>query len=136
MKRWIEALTNTLGPQEVEEHYELGKVLGQGKYGVVQEAKNRTTGERVAVKVINKTDVPDEELEMQRAEINVLKISQHPNVIRLIDIFETVNKLALVFEFMAGGDLFDYQEARGFVLPDHVASRLINQLCAAIYFLH
>ena len=44
--------------------------------------------------------------------------------------------LALVFEFMAGGDLFDYQEARGFVLADHVASRLINQLCAAIYFLH
>ena len=98
--------------------------------------ENRTTGERVAVKVINKTDVPDEELEMQRAEINVLKISQHPNVISLIDIFETVDKLVLVFEFMAGGDLFDYQEARGFALSDHMASRLINQLCAAIYFLH
>ena len=111
-------------------------MLGKGKYGMVYEARNRETGEKVAVKVIIKTNVQDEELEMQRAEINVLRISQHPNVIKLINIYENIDTLDLVFEFMAGGDLFDYQEARGFVLSDQVASRVINQLCAAIYFLH
>ena len=93
---------------------------------MVYEAKNRKTNETVAVKVINKKHVPEEELEMQRAEINVLKISQHPNVIQLLNIYENAETLALVFEFMAGGDLFDYQESRGFILADHVASRLTN----------
>ena len=50
-------------------------MLGKGKYGMVYEARNRETGEKVAVKVIIKTNVQDEELEMQRAEINVLRIS-------------------------------------------------------------
>ena len=45
---------------------------------------------------------------MLRNEIEVLKISQHPNIIQLLDIFETETDVCLVLEHMGGGDLFDY----------------------------
>ena len=66
------------------------------------------------------------ELEMQRTEIEVLKIGQHPHIIRLIDIFENDDFLHLVLEIMPGGDLFDYQERRKFRLSERHASQITH----------
>lgn len=50
--------------------------------------------------------MPLHELELQKREIEVLKICQHPNIIRLLDVFESPEYIYIVLEYMEGGDLF------------------------------
>jgi serine/threonine protein kinase len=54
------------------------------------------------------------EVFQQRREIEVLKMCQHPNIIRLIDIFDSSDSYYIVLDFMAGKDMFDYIQKRGF----------------------
>ena len=108
LKQWIEALIKALGKRKLQEEYRLEEPIGHGKFSIVMSGTNIKTGEKVAIKVITKKRMTQSELEMQRTEIEVLKIAQHPNIIKLIDIFENMEHLHLVLEFMPGGDLFDY----------------------------
>lgn len=48
------------------------------------------------------------EIYQQRREIEVLKMSQHPSIVALIDLFENSDFYYIVLEYMSGGDLFDY----------------------------
>ena len=64
------------------------------------------------------------QLDMQRAEIETLKVCQHPHIIELIDIFENSEKIFIVTEFMSGGDLFDYQERRKFYVGQQRAQEI------------
>ena len=54
------------------------------------------------------------EVYQQRREIEVLKMSQHPNIIKLIDLFENSDYYYIVLELMTGSDLFDYLKIRKF----------------------
>ena len=58
------------------------------------------------------------ELELQKREIEVLKICQHPNIIRLLDVFESPEYIYIVLEYMGGGDLFTYLEKRDFKITE------------------
>jgi len=60
------------------------------------------------VKIIEKKNMKPIEIYQQRREIEVLKVSQHPNICGLIDLFENSEFYYLVLEYMQGGDLFDY----------------------------
>lgn len=90
--------------------------MGKGKFGQVKLAKHVKTANKVAIKVIKKKHMSLKELELQKREIEVLKICQHPNIIRLIDVFENpdyiyIGKVIkylkfLVLEHCSGGDLF------------------------------
>jgi serine/threonine protein kinase len=52
---------------------------------------HKNTARRVAVKIMNKKDMTLQDLELVKTEIEILKISQHPNIIRLYDVFENVD---------------------------------------------
>ena len=114
----------------------LGKEIGRGHFSVVREALCVETGELCAVKVLSKQKMTEVELEMKRTEIEVLRISQHPHIIKLLDIFENDEHLFLVLEYMEGGDLFDYFERRKFQISEEHASRLTRQMAEAIQHLH
>ncbi len=62
--------------------------LGIGKFGIVKAALHKISGKRVAVKILNKLKMASKVQEIVRKEIEVLKFCQHPNIIRLLDIFE------------------------------------------------
>ena len=64
------------------------------------------------------------EIYQQRREIEVLKMSQHPNIVGLIDLFENSEFYFIVLEYMQGGDLFDYIQARSFKLTEHRVKEL------------
>ena len=68
----------------------------------------------MAIKTVNKKDMKQIEIYQQRREIEVLKMSQHPNIVGLIDLFENSEFYYIVLEYMQGGDLFDYIQARNF----------------------
>ena len=65
--------------------------MGNGKFGLVKLGVHKNTARRVAVKIMNKKDMTIQDLELVKTEIEILKISQHPNIIRLYDVFENVD---------------------------------------------
>jgi len=81
------------------------KELGHGHYGVVRRCQNRETGEFFAVKTIRKAKV--RRLEILRREIDILKTMDHPNIIKLIDVYEDDRFLHLVTDLCTGGELFE-----------------------------
>ena len=60
-----------------------------------------------------------------KKEIEVMKMCKHPNIVRLVDLFESSDSFYLVLEFMGGGDLFDYLKARTFRLKEDRARDII-----------
>jgi len=71
-----------------------------------------------------------------RREIEILKICQHPNIIRLEDVFENADYIYIVLEYCDGGDLFSYLEKRNFSIKEEKAANIIKQLSQAISYLH
>ena len=76
------------------------------------------------------------EVELQKREIEVLKLCQHPNIIRLLDVFENPEYIYIVLEHMAGGDLFNYLEKREFKITEDKARQIAHMIASALYYLH
>ena len=76
------------------------------------------------------------EVYQQRREIEVLKMCQHPNIIKLIDLFENSDYYYIVLEYMEGKDFFDYLKLRHFKISEDRAKELIYQIALAIKYLH
>jgi len=82
------------------EKYQKIEKIGEGTYGVVYKAKNRLTGDLVALKKI-RLEAEDEGIPSTAIrEISILKELQHPNIVRLHDVIHTEKKLTLVFEYL------------------------------------
>lgn len=90
-------------------HYILGKSIGEGTFGKVKQGVHTLTGEKVAVKILEKDKIQDvADVEWVAREIHILKIVRHPNVVHLYEIIETQKQLYLIMEYANGGELFDY----------------------------
>jgi len=119
----------------VEAKYEIGKELGRGGFSVVKEGTDRATGEKVAVKFIEKKFVDQEELKLLGREIDIMKKVQHRNVLRLIEIYETDNALSLVMELVNGGELF-YKIVDKGSYSEREARDIVRQLVEGVDYLH
>ncbi len=97
---------------------------------------HKKTGKKVAIKVMKKSMMTQQDVELVRQEIEILKICQHPNLIRMLDVFENVDHIYIVMEILDGGDLFAYLEKRKFRIPEQRASKIMHSLSAGLYYLH
>ena len=70
--------------------------------------KNQNTKLEVAVKIVKKKELNLKDLELLKREIEVIKILQHPSIIRFFDVFENQDYIYIVMELLLGGDLFTY----------------------------
>ncbi|KAK4530461.1 hypothetical protein CCYA_CCYA04G1318 [Cyanidiococcus yangmingshanensis] len=117
--------------------YSLGRTLGVGSTGKVKLGVHVETGELVAIKVIRKEFLERKESlkkKMQR-EIAVMKLCDHPHVLRLLEVFETNTHLFLVTEYADGGELFDYLVKRGSLEPDE-ARHFFRQIIEGVDYCH
>ncbi len=89
----------------LREKYECTRQLGKGGYGKVFEVRNKTTGDFFACKKLTKLNIDN--LEKFRREIDILMKLDHPNIIKLYEVFEASNSLYLIMEQCQGGELFD-----------------------------
>jgi len=119
----------------VESKFDVGKELGRGGFSIVKEGTDKTNGEKVAIKFIEKKYVDQEELKLLGREIDIMKKVQHRNVLRLIEIFETDNQLALVMELVNGGELF-YKIVDKGSYSEREARDIIRQLVEGVDYLH
>jgi len=92
---------------DIKEKYLFEKTLGQGSFGEVKKIKNKTSGEELAVKIINKADMQQEDLLALQTEVEILSQIDHPNVVKLFEVWEDKLKFYMVMEIMTGGELFD-----------------------------
>lgn len=98
---------------------------------------HKETGFQAAIKIINKEVVvkkPDLWEKIKR-EVVILKLMEHPHVLKLFDVLESRSKLYLVLEFVKGGDLYSYIVKRG-PLPRPEALRLFAQLIQGLEYCH
>ena len=95
------------GFRNIKLTYKIEATIGRGTFATVKRAKHRETGERFAVKVLAKRRMSEEDKANMITEIDILKSMDHPNIVRLIEVFEDERHWCLVMELMKGGELFD-----------------------------
>eukprot|EP01097_Dermamoeba_algensis_P008668 TRINITY_DN586_c0_g3_i1.p1 TRINITY_DN586_c0_g3~~TRINITY_DN586_c0_g3_i1.p1 ORF type:complete len:170 (-),score=35.24 TRINITY_DN586_c0_g3_i1:909-1418(-) len=94
-----EALPLATHPGKVEEYYDYGKVLGSGAFSVVREVFQKGSGVSRAAKCIPKKLVEnDQSLLNLRREIKNLKAMDHPNILKLFEVFEDDENFYLIME--------------------------------------
>ncbi|XP_076111883.1 uncharacterized protein LOC143080089 isoform X1 [Mytilus galloprovincialis] len=116
--------------------YDLDKTIGKGHFAVVKLARHVFTGERVAVKVIDKTKLDEISKSHLFQEVRCMKLVQHPNVVRLYEVIDTQTKLYLILELGDGGDLYDYIMKHEQGLGEDSARKYFRQIVEAISYCH
>ena len=133
---WIAALKIATGYTNLLDIYDIKQKLGKGKFGLVKLGINKETQQKVAVKIMNKNNMDSSDLELVRTEIEILKICQHPYIIKLYDIFENIDYIYIIMEFCSGGDLFSFIKKRNFMLKEEKVVVIMYKLCKAVYYVH
>ncbi|XP_070800650.1 SNF-related serine/threonine-protein kinase-like [Pituophis catenifer annectens] len=116
--------------------YDLDKTLGRGHFAVVKLARHVFTGEKVAVKVIDKTKLDTLSTGHLFQEVRCMKLVQHPNIVRLYEVIDTQTKLYLILELGDGGDMFDYIMKHEEGLNEDLAKKYFAQIVHAISYCH
>lgn len=116
--------------------FEIGKRLGRGKFGRVYLAREKKTKYLVALKLIYKAEIVRFGVERQvRREIEIQSQLLHPNILRLFGYFYDDDRIYLILEYAAKGELFDLLvEKQYFDIP--TAARYMKQLASAIHYCH
>ncbi|XP_013779525.1 SNF-related serine/threonine-protein kinase-like [Limulus polyphemus] len=116
--------------------YDLGDAIGRGHFAVVKLARHVFTGEKVAVKVIDKTKLDDVSRAHLFQEVRCMKLVQHPNVVRLYEVIDTHTKLYLILELGDGGDMYDYIMKHDKGVNEETARKFFQQIVHAISYCH
>jgi serine/threonine protein kinase len=125
-------------PKGKIENYTIGKQLGQGAYAVVKLATQKKTKETVAIKTYEKCKLTDTRKKTGvKREIQILKMLNHPNTIRLYEVLDTIKNVNLVMEFIGGLSLHTYIKKQNFKrLEDTQAKVIFRQIVEAINYCH
>lgn len=125
--------------------WKVGRTLGKGFSGHVRIARHSKTGQYAAIKIISKgalasrislnrlADEVEHNLLSVEREIVVMKLIDHPNIMRLYDVWETSTSLYLILEYVQGGELFDYLCAKGRRPTSEVLGYFQQIICAVDY---
>ncbi|XP_065130187.1 serine/threonine-protein kinase BRSK1 isoform X3 [Paramisgurnus dabryanus] len=115
--------------------YRLEKTLGKGQTGLVKLGVHCITGQKVAIKIVNREKLSESVLMKVEREIAILKLIEHPHVLKLYDVYENNKYLYLVLEHVSGGELFDYLVKKGRLTPKE-ARKFFRQIISALDFCH
>lgn len=118
----------------VQDFYDTeGASLGSGNSGTVRVATNRRTNERRAIKTIHKLRVED--FQKFQVEIEIMKMMDHPNVIKLYEHFQDTKNFYLVMELCSGGDLFDHIISTRDFSETH-AAHILKMVLKGVNYIH
>ncbi|XP_042242817.1 MAP/microtubule affinity-regulating kinase 3-like isoform X14 [Homarus americanus] len=115
--------------------YRLLKTIGKGNFAKVKLAKHVPTGKEVAIKIIDKTQLNPGSLQKLFREVRIMKILDHPNIVKLFQVIETDKTLYLVMEYASGGEVFDYLVFHG-RMKEKEARAKFRQIVSAVQYCH
>jgi calcium-dependent protein kinase len=120
--------------KNVADFYNLKGKIGEGSYGKVRAGEVKATGALRALKTISKNRLKDQ-MGILKTEIDITKTVDHPNLIKLYEIFEDEHTICLVLELCTGGHLAKrVDEALG--LKDKDAAICMQQVLRGVYYMH
>ena len=135
-KDWLNKLHLSIDYKNLLDLYDIKEKIGKGKFGLVKHAIHKESGKEVAIKIMAKKNMSTSDLELAKTEIDILKICNHPNIIKLYDVFDTPDYIYIIMEYCSGKDLFSYIEKRNYKLPEPRAAEIIHKLSMAIFYIH
>lgn len=129
-------------PGRLDDYYDCDRknFLGEGSYGRVTKAKDKTTGANRAIKAIDVGKITDHT--RFEEEILIQQELDHPNIVKLYEVFKDAKRIYLVMELCLGGELFDriVEEAEkhgeGQAFDERAAAKYMAEILGAIYYLH
>ncbi|KAM9386894.1 serine/threonine-protein kinase DCLK3 [Phaethornis superciliosus] len=119
---------------DVEKYYEIGRTIGDGNFAVVKECRHCDSNQIYAMKIVDKSKLKGKE-DMMESEILIIRSLSHPNIVSLIDVYETEAEIYLILEYVPGGDLFD-AIIESVKFTEHDAAVMITDLCEALVYIH
>ncbi|PXF43448.1 putative myosin light chain kinase [Gracilariopsis chorda] len=133
--RWVDALHRSAGTS-FERFYKRERRIGKGHFSHVYQACDRSTGDKFAVKVINKdkNDI-EKSKKFVRREVKVLSVTDHPNLVRAVDFFSSKGKPHIVMEYVEGGSLRELIRKKK-RLSEEEARPIVRGLLQAVAYLH
>jgi len=121
--------------KNVLEVYTFHEKIGEGSFGKVHRAVHNGSGSIRAIKVLDRTKMTTEDQQKLNEEIGVLKKLDHPNIMKLFEVFIEPQNYYLVTEFVDGGELFEETQRRG-ILPEKMAANIMRQLLSVVMYCH
>ncbi|XP_061598795.1 MAP/microtubule affinity-regulating kinase 3a isoform X12 [Cololabis saira] len=131
----VRARSNDEPQQPHVGNYRLLKTIGKGNFAKVKLARHILTGREVAIKIIDKTQLNPNSLQKLFREVRIMKILNHPNIVKLFEVIETERTLYLVMEYASGGEVFDYLVAHG-RMKEKEARAKFRQIVSAVQYCH
>ena len=122
---------------KLEDKYEIIKEIGSGGFSRCLQVKNKTTGLLYACKELPKKKLSD--LEGLMREVNLMIQLDHPNIIKLYEVYENEKYIYLIMELCTGGELFDRiveNTENGVQFTEKQAAEIFKQMMSAINYCH
>jgi calcium/calmodulin-dependent protein kinase I len=91
----------------IKDAYKLDKILGEGSFAVVRKGIKKSDNDEVAIKIIDKTAMESDDQIALQNEVEILSQIDHPNIVKLQEIYDEKTRFNMVMELMSGGELFD-----------------------------
>uniref|UniRef100_A0A669D1Y5 Maternal embryonic leucine zipper kinase n=1 Tax=Oreochromis niloticus TaxID=8128 RepID=A0A669D1Y5_ORENI len=126
--------TEHRGADELQRYYEVYETIGSGGFAKVKLGRHILTGEKVAIKIMNKKDLGDD-LPRVKVEIEAMKNLSHQHICRLYQVIETSTQIFMVLEYCPGGELFDYIIAKD-RLSEEETRVFFRQIVSAMAYVH
>ena len=122
-------------PHTLQARYKLGEQIGEGGYSVVRVGTSTIDKKKVAVKIVKRQGLSQEDEESLRSEVEILLKLRHPNIVQAFDFFEEVPQFYVILEYIDGGELFDRIVKKTFY-NEKEARDLVFIVLTAIKYLH
>jgi calcium-dependent protein kinase len=124
--------------EEIYNDVHTGRVLGSGVSGIVRLVTHKMTGVKYAVKCLDLGLITSAEgLQQLRQEIYIMCQLDHPNIVRLEEVYESASEIYLVLELCTGGDLFDRLDGQPDLhYTEAKCAKLVKQMLSAVRYLH
>ena len=133
---WLKIFRKLLHCENIKDLYDIQNKIGEGKYATVYKGVYKISERIVAIKVLEKENLSSNELNMIQNEIDILKICQHPNIVKLYDVIEDDEKMHIIMELIEGPDLFCHLEKKNFDINELEANKIVHQLSSALFYLN
>ena len=125
--------------QQIED-ITLLRLLGKGSYGEVYLSLKQNANKPFATKKVKRKKTDDEMTKYFKNEINILRILNHPNIVKLEEIKMDENNYYIVMEYINGGELSDYLkkyiEKYGKPFSEEIVQYLMKQIISALIYIH
>eukprot|EP00826_Nyctotherus_ovalis_P011738 TRINITY_DN1305_c0_g2_i1.p1 TRINITY_DN1305_c0_g2~~TRINITY_DN1305_c0_g2_i1.p1 ORF type:complete len:373 (-),score=104.39 TRINITY_DN1305_c0_g2_i1:105-1223(-) len=117
--------------------YIVEELVGSGTFGeVYRGSSTEEPGKHFAIKMIAKKNIPEKVFKYLEREVEILQMTNHPNIVKLIDIRATENHYYIVLEYCNGGDLSTFRKNKGGTVSESVIRFILKQLMSGLNEVH